>query len=60
MEFVLILSGVALAMGFRVICLILDFRDTFSRPESVEPNPMRLHDLSPEGAHGDTRLTRRP
>jgi hypothetical protein len=47
MEFVLIASGVALAMGVKAICLILEFCGTFPRPDQVEPNAIRLHEPPP-------------
>ncbi len=52
MEFVFIGSGIALAMGVKVICLILEFRGTFSRPNQVEPNPIRLREPHLDGSAG--------
>jgi hypothetical protein len=37
MEFLIIASGVAFAIGVRVVSLIWEFRDTFSQPKQVEP-----------------------
>lgn len=60
MQYLVVASGVALAIGFRVICLILEFRDTFSRPKEVEPNPIRLHEPPPGGRQGRHTRSSRP
>jgi hypothetical protein len=36
MEYLIVASGVALAMGVKVICLILEFRDSAPRPKHVD------------------------
>jgi len=59
MDYLVVASGVALALIFRVICLILTFCDAFPRPKQVEPNPIRLHEPRPGGREGrDTRSSR--
>jgi len=60
MEYLIVASGVALAMGFKAICLILEFRDTFSRPKQAEPNPIRLHEPRPGGNEGCHARSSRP
>jgi hypothetical protein len=39
-EYIVIASGVALAIGVRVVSLIWEFRDTFPQPQHAEPNPI--------------------
>jgi hypothetical protein len=51
-EYIVIASGVALAMGVRVVSLIWEFRDTFPQPQQAEPNPIRLHEPRPGGREG--------
>ena len=59
MEYVVIATGVVLAVGFRMLSLIWDFRDTFPRPKQVEPNPIRLHEPRAGGSENrDTRSSR--
>ena len=59
MEYLVIASGVALAVGFRVASLIWEFRDTFARPKRLEPNPVRLHEPRHDGRESrDTRSSR--
>jgi hypothetical protein len=59
MEYLVIASGVALAVGFRVVSLIWEFRDTFARPKQVEPNPIWLHEPRLGGSESrDTRSSR--
>lgn len=60
MEYLIVASGVALAMGVRVICLILEFRHTFPRPKQVEPNPIRPHEPRPGGREGRHTQSARP
>lgn len=55
-------SGVGLAMGFGVICLLRTFRDAFPRPYQTEPNPLaqaRVVDM-PRGRDGDNGKGRGP
>jgi hypothetical protein len=60
MEYLVIASGVALAVGFRVVSLIWELRDTFSRPQHVEPNPIRLHEPRPGGRESRHPRSSRP
>jgi len=59
MEYIVIASGVALAVGLKVVSLIWELRDTFARPKHVELNPRRLHEPRPGGRESrDTRSSR--
>ncbi len=40
MEYLIIASGVALAVGVRAVSLIWEFRDTFPQPKQAEPKPV--------------------
>ena len=55
MEYVLVAGGVVLAVGFRVICLILEFRGAFPQPKRIERDPMRLPAPRPVGVKAATR-----
>ena len=52
MEYFAIASGVVLAVGFRVIALIWEFRDTFARSKHVELTAIRLDEPRPDGRAG--------
>ena len=51
-EYVVIASGVAIAIGVRVVSLIWEFRDTFPQPQQAEQNPMRPHEPRPGSREG--------
>ena len=58
-EYIVIASGIAVAIGVRVVSLIWEFRDTFPQPQHAEPNPIRLHEPRPGGREcRDTRSAR--
>ena len=52
MEYIVIASGVALAVGLKMVSLIWELRDTFARPKPVELNPLRLHEPRPGDHEG--------
>ncbi|MBP2672734.1 MAG: hypothetical protein H6Q85_2800 [candidate division NC10 bacterium] len=59
MEYVLLASGIALAFGVRVICLIVELCGALPRPRHVEAKPIRPRELRPAGSQGrDTRSSR--
>ena len=60
MEYIVIASGVALAVGFRVISLIWEFRDTFARPKPAEPHLIRLDEPRPGDRAGRDARSARP
>jgi|PlaIllAssembly_1097288.scaffolds.fasta_scaffold54116_2 hypothetical protein len=59
MEYLVVASGVALAVGVKVVSLIWEFRDTFPRPKPSASNPTRPHGPRPGGhASRDARSSR--
>jgi len=60
MTFILVASGVSLAMGIGLVCLIVTRRDAFIRAGTTEPDPILLPEFRPGGNEGRPTRSSRP
>jgi len=59
MDYLVVASGVALAVGVKVFSLIWELRGTFPQPKPTAPNPVRPHGPRPDGHESrDVRSSR--